>query len=288
MNKKIQILVIGLMVVGLSNITVHASIIFNDGSLHEINTILNDTIEVKNNFWNETTTVNLLSGGWVDEIRAYEDSLINVLGGQIGEALFSGSNVYAYDTSRVNFSGGEIVRYLIAEDYGYINFSGGEVGRSMYGYDNSQIAISGGIVQEDLYLYGGATMTDGQIISNIEAFGNIAISGGSVGGNLDAHENSYVYISGGQISGYLGVSFGSTVIMDGMNFVLDGHNVFGEITNPLDEINSGHVTGTYFDNSAVDVYLQMQPGASITFIPEPATICLLGLGGLLLRRKKSA
>jgi len=112
-----------------------AVVVFNDGATHTINYTIGDFVEVRNNFWDEATSVNLLSGGWVvDEVLAYQDSVISIFGGQIGDALFSGSNLYAYDTSQVNFSGGEIVRFLIAEDYSSVNFSGGKVKMSMYGY----------------------------------------------------------------------------------------------------------------------------------------------------------
>jgi len=132
-----------------------------------------------------------------------------------------------------------------------------------------------------------ATISGGQIIKNIEAYnrGDIAISGGSIRGNLNARDNSSVYISGGQINGSLNISSDSIVIIEGMNFVLDGHSVLGTIINPLNETNYGHLTGTYLNGSPLDIHLEMQPGTSITFVPEPATLLLLGLGAVMLRKK---
>jgi hypothetical protein len=54
------------------------------------------------------------------------------------------------------------------------------------------------------------------------------------------------------------------------------------------------LTGTWEDYSAFSIHLENASGYSTTFdnikftiIPEPATMLLIGLGGLLLRRKRS-
>ena len=50
------------------------------------------------------------------------------------------------------------------------------------------------------------------------------------------------------------------------------------------------VTGTWLDGSSFDVEIQNRgynpTGDYITFIPEPVTLALLGLGALLMRRRK--
>jgi hypothetical protein len=56
-------------------------------------------------------------------------------------------------------------------------------------------------------------------------------------------------------------------------------------------LNGNVLTGNWLDGSSFSVTLQDQAGydsvySNINFIPEPATLALFGLGGLLLRKKK--
>jgi hypothetical protein len=108
----------------------------------------------------------------------------------------------------------------------------------------------------------------------------LIFSGGHVN-RLDAFWNATAIISGGQInriaSDYVYAS------ADHIKIICQTHD-YNTTTKIL--------TGTWLDNSAFSIQLidyatYYSPTIqNITFIPEPATMLLLSLGGLLLRRKK--
>lgn len=48
-----------------------------------------------------------------------------------------------------------------------------------------------------------------------------------------------------------------------------------------------HVWGTLANSDVLDnVYIRFQDYGNIAIVPEPATMFILGLGGLMLRRKR--
>jgi len=95
---------------------------FNDGEIHDVNSVINDDVWVD---WEEpgmNTTVNLLAGGAIAseyKLQGYEDSIINVSGGSIWE-------LYAHDSSQVDVSGGSI-RDLFANNSSQVDVSGGSI-----------------------------------------------------------------------------------------------------------------------------------------------------------------
>jgi hypothetical protein len=97
---------------------------------------------------------------------------------------------------------------------------------------------------------------------------------------LDAFWNATATISGGQINKIAGAYvYAST---DHIKIVCETYN-YNTATKIL--------TGTWQDNSAFSIQLIDTTGytptwSNITIIPEPTTLLLLGVGGLLIRRKK--
>jgi hypothetical protein len=99
---------------------------------------------------------------------------------------------------------------------------------------------------------------------------------------LNASNTSTANISGGSVD-YLGAFDSSTVIFHGRDFqvagslVLDGDRVLG----------IGLLSGEWMDGTPWSVSILMHdPTATILAIPEPATLFLLGLGAVLLRKRR--
>jgi len=173
----------------------------------------------------------------------------------------------SYGTSAVSITGGS-VGYLGAYGFSTVSISGGSVGTGGFAAnDSSVVSVTGGSVP---YL-------------NAYGFSTVDISGGSV--DLATWDSSTVDISGGSV-GYLG-AYGGTVTFDANDMVigsglsLDGDRVLG----------IGILSGEWLDGTLWTVNIVanestatiLAPGAQI---PEPATLSLLALGGLLALRRR--
>jgi hypothetical protein len=108
---------------------------------------------------------------------------------------------------------------------------------------------------------------------------SLYMSGGEVH-MIDIGDYATAYLSGGLIQ----------QIWSGQYTGTFGPHITIECLDHYYSDNTKLLTGHWMDNTAFSIYLIDVPNYSpaiqnITFIPEPATLMLLGLGGLLLRRK---
>ena len=134
----------------------------------------------------------------------------------------------------------------------------------------------------------------------------VNISGGEVGADFDANSGSEVNISGGTVGDGFAADSGSEVNLLGSEFFLDGELLdtltFGD---PFTISDRGvTLSGTLEDGSLFSFDLNssfvgfeedlFELGATltvtVTVVPEPGSLTLLGLGGLttMLRRRRSA
>ena len=285
----------------------YGTIQFRDGLTHNINYWIGDDVLADYQTPYMYTTVNWLAGGRIYEpyelygyensrinvrggsiwwIRSYDSSHVNMSGGSIGERL------YSYDSSQVDISGGSISGALVSCDSSQINISGGWI-EWLISIDSSQVNISGGWVDWLLTIFDSSKVgISGGSINGLNSrdSSKVDISGGSIRGPLHSGGSSRVDISGGSIGDDLELLDESMIQIFGSDFAVDGLAVgYGEITNilggdPWDEPYR-RLTGTLLSGELIDTGFYIGHDARIILIPEPATITLLGIGGLVLRKR---
>lgn len=179
--------------------------------------------------------------------------------------------------------------------------TGGIIGEDLRAYENSTAIINGGTV-------GGTVGAGGNSIVEIEsgiiqgyvyAGGNglVEINGGSISGKLSSKGEGTIKVTGGVIGGIFDVWHDGIIELYGSGFSVGGEDL--SVGNSLrdygtlelvggDYFYTGTITGTLNDGSILNNYFQiLEPtAADIIIIPEPCSLVLLGLGGLVLRRSR--
>lgn len=185
----------------------------------------------------------------------FNDGAIHTIDWTIDDAVWVEDSPTDDPTTLNLIDGGEIVNWLNVFDYSHANISGGSIGFELHTYDFSQASISAGSIAYDLMAYHDS---------------EIFISGGSIGDEIDVRDNSEVTISGS-------------------DFEIDGVPVdYGQITTgSIDEFGNltGTLTGVLQSGDPLDNVFYIQPDAFIFLVPEPATLLLIGIGVLCLRRR---
>lgn len=226
-----------------------ATLTLADGGVHNIDYAVSTRIVVDSGWPALRTTVNILEGADLRELWGFGDSIINVSGGSI-------DSLKAYDNSQALVSSGSM--------------------KSLAAHDSSQITVSGGSIYT--YVSIGRSQT--------------TVSGGSIS-RLVAGGNSRVTVSGGSIVVSMRLSSSAIITIDGSDFAVDGTPIdYIELTSILggDPFYERYrrLTGTLLNGDPLDNDFRIGDSAKIVLIPEPATLLLLGLGGMMLRKRRQA
>ena len=235
----------------------------DDGGFHTFDDNTYQGISIRADFSvanDPGTHLNLVNNGIVGSLHVYNNAGITMSGGLAEGVIGAGDN------STVDVSGGTIGSHLIATDNSIINLTGGLVGSSLEAWHDSSI-----------YMLGG-----------------------SVGDNLSTWDNASITISGGTVGNIFSIKNNGVIYLDGTGFEVDGNPlVYGDklsnfgtrIENGIYDYFTGTITGILSDGSALNNLFMifnvesLAGTGDIIIIPEPATMLLLGLGGLMLRKK---
>ncbi|HPD47959.1 MAG TPA: PEP-CTERM sorting domain-containing protein [Anaerohalosphaeraceae bacterium] len=186
----------------------------------------------------------------------------------IGHAVPGVDDIYIADSSQgmptiVNLTaGGSVVQDIIVSGNSVLNINGGTVG--------SDVLVAH---------HGRVNLLAGRIVDEFESGGNSTciLSGGAIGDHLFARGDNRTLWKGGQIGGTLAAYDDSVITIEGSGF----NYSYGAITD-----SAGILTGTLANGDPVDNLFAIGGNASIVLIPEPATVLLLGAGGLLFRGRR--
>jgi len=201
----------------------------------------------------ERTTVSMF-GGTAYTIFTYNASTLNMFGGM--------THVFAYDESTINVGGGDIPT-LCAHDSISVNVFGGSV-YGLYAYDTGNVNVC-----ENAYVD----------ILRTRGYSVATVSGGTLD-LISASQFGTVNLLGGLVSDYLAA--GDSGIINIYGYYLDksatgGHHGFG------------FVSGQWPDRTTFNIDLSGSATYSriiLHEIPEPATVLLIGIGSIALRRRR--
>jgi hypothetical protein len=178
--------------------------------------------------------------------------------------------------TRVDLIDGGLIYILASYEDSIVNMSGGEVTTDLDGWGRSQVNVNAGIIDRDLNAFGNCILT---------------LSGGYIGRDIGSFGDSVVTVSGGDIhsdmwSGGTDTYWDkSVIIFKGNNFAINGIPAnYGQYY--ATDYATGVLSGNLIDGGTLNNTFYINDGASIVLIPEPGMVLLLGLGGLILRRRK--
>jgi PEP-CTERM motif len=245
------------------------------------------------------STVNITGGSLGGAFRANNGSTVNISGGTVGSIFNANSG------STVNISGGIVGDIFQANDGSIVNISGGSVGSIFTANSGSTINISDGVVADSFQARNGSTVniSGGQVGRVLVAHSGstVDISGGSLADSLQALSGSNINITGGIIGEDFHAFSGSEINLTGLSFILDGIDLTTSLIlgDPLlitdrDVILEGLLSdGSPFSfdlnstNSPIEDFFDTNATLTITLVPEPGTLSLIGIGALsILRRRR--
>lgn len=256
-----------------------STVTFKDGGYHPIDYRINDAVEVDPGTPGVGTHVELTDGGWIhhgSSIGLFNDSKLTVSGGK------TDWSVWALDNSVFNMSGGDLGGGLNTYSSIPASITGGSmnsVSASAYYSGNTHVDFKNGTIRESFELEKGATGT---------------ISGGKISvlriefPCVKLFQDSSLTISGGDFLGMFQAGWYATdqtlITLDGKDFSINGVPVENGDYARSYSLN-GRITGTLANGDSFNNLYDIRGNSDILFVPESATLMLVGLGGLILRKR---
>jgi hypothetical protein len=180
----------------------------------------------------------------------------------------------------IYFDGGTHNIDQVSEDHIWVRF--GTTVNLLPGGSVTTIALA-----EDSHLeMTGGTVTD-LVVAHSES--EVTVSGG-IAYHLGAIDSAMMTISGGQV-GLIDLEGFSTLMLIGSDFAINGNPIgAGELHSLLGDSDEDEplrtMTGTLASGENLNAQFRIWDSATITIVPEPATMVMLGIGGIVLRRRR--
>jgi len=207
----------GLFVFTIVHMCAHfteGTIIYDDGGVRSINTLIQGSVTVSDNLQGDFTTVNLFDGASVGDLGVHNYSQVNMYGGIVRFTMAARNN------SHIDVSGGTIDSTLTAEGDSTVTVSGGWVGDFLAAWGNGHVTVTGGY--------------QGQIAASNN--GRVDIFGGVPIYNILADDQGQMFIYGHRFN----YPYGKIVVNEG---VLIGNLQSGvPIECPFHIYNEGSIT----------------------------------------------
>lgn len=200
-----------------------------------------------------TESGQILEGEMWDFVDIYNDDTVVDMSGGFADYITT------YDASTLNVTGGHAD--FGAVDYSTINISGGTfTGAQAHDYATINFSDNG---SGDYLL--------------AEEFGTINMTGGSTEGII-CREDCIANLYFGSISNYISAIDSSIINIFGSDLVK---------TNSGGSYGYGQVSGIWTDNSAFNIdFGTPETYSHVNLVPEPCTLWLVGLGTLILRKRR--
>jgi hypothetical protein len=247
-----------------------ANVYFEDGLLHTINYTIDELVVVDYDKPGLGTTVEIINGGWVKVIEAYYDSKVKIYDGGGGGSINAiNSSLYMYGGS---ISGGGVFGLGNVEIYGGTMTGQFSIRDSTQAYIyNCSIGSLIANGDKEVFIY------DGEFNKlSTQAFSIASVFGGQISEKINAVDESFIkfYGSNFYVNGNL-MQYGQSARIYG----IPGVNQYGM------SYLGGTINGVLSNGDLLNVPFYIYDNSDITFVPEPATILLLSLGIIFLRRR---
>ena len=282
---------------------IKADVTFNNGLYNSVDYTIEDNVEIKN-----STTVELLTNGRIGgRSIVWDSSELDISGGIVDGYVVSLGN------SQIYISSGTIKADLLVNGSSYVKVTGGTIVANDEGnlklsdtsellFAGGQVGVNGGTSCSDLGVEGSAfaTITGGQIERlTVFDYGQVEIRGGTIGyANWQnaalIHQESSTHVYGGDLIGQIRLGANPywpdescQLFVHGTNFKINGLPVeYGTYINPNKPgYTDYYLTGILLSGETINNHIYLYDDSSLVLIPEPATLFLLGLGVVMLRRK---
>ena len=253
-----------------------AQVYYNDGAVHNLSTSTSAMLRIGNN-----TTVNVGNGVTlsVNATVTYNTSYMGLYydpGAGILNLTGSGSINFAQECG-VGTSDGTGDGVITMSGTSYMNpacvYHGNRGDATFSITDDATLAVRSDGTQYTPGFYVGKPHYGYTYTATFNQSGNAVVSSGGAVLELGTSNTGIYNMSGGLLSLGAGISIGGTD--DAFNYSGGTIIMTGNQSGTLLTLND--LTG-----GAVEVF----DGTNTTITPEPATLLLLGLGGLLLRRRR--